>query len=67
LAQPWICPKCGRGVAPDQKSCDHGGTAAAAIRPLAPVQTGGTAAVPPQRRVARKVASPARELDRIFA
>jgi len=20
----WTCPGCGRGVAPDQKTCDHG-------------------------------------------
>ena len=27
LHQPigWLCPKCGRGVAPGQNHCDHGG------------------------------------------
>jgi len=20
----WICPKCGRGISPDEKTCDHG-------------------------------------------
>lgn len=24
IATGWICPKCGRGVRPDLKSCDHG-------------------------------------------
>jgi hypothetical protein len=22
-SKPWICPVCNRGVAPDQKTCDH--------------------------------------------
>ena len=21
----WLCPKCGRGAAPSEKTCDHGG------------------------------------------
>lgn len=24
----WICPSCGRGVRPDEKTCDHGGLTA---------------------------------------
>ena len=24
-SQPWTCPSCGRGVRPDQSTCDHGG------------------------------------------
>jgi len=27
--QPWICPSCNRGVAPGEKTCDHGGELAA--------------------------------------
>jgi hypothetical protein len=22
--KPWVCPSCGRGVAPGEKTCDHG-------------------------------------------
>lgn len=25
MADGWRCPVCGRGVAPGEKSCDHGG------------------------------------------
>ena len=25
--KPWICPACGRGVAPYKDTCDHGGQA----------------------------------------
>ena len=24
VATGWLCPKCGRGVAPHEKTCDHG-------------------------------------------
>lgn len=34
----WICPSCGRGVAPDQKTCDHGGLGAMPVTlPVLPV------------------------------
>lgn len=26
MSAGWTCPGCGRGVAPDVKTCDHGGT-----------------------------------------
>lgn len=26
MTEGWICPKCGRGVAPGVTHCDHGGT-----------------------------------------
>lgn len=32
-AEGWLCPSCGRGVAPDQKTCDHG-MMAALVPPL---------------------------------
>ena len=25
MREGWICPKCGRGVSPDEKHCEHGG------------------------------------------
>lgn len=28
MNEGWICPACGRGVAPDEKHCDHGGLGA---------------------------------------
>ncbi len=35
-ANPWICPACGRGVAPGQITCDHGGMNP--LLPFRPVQ-----------------------------
>ena len=25
MSAAWTCPACGRGVAPSEKTCDHGG------------------------------------------
>ena len=32
----WTCPSCGRGVAPDVKTCDHGGVLDAKGRDFLP-------------------------------
>lgn len=41
----WICPSCGRGVAPSEKACDHGTewppVALPFWRPTAPAHFGG--------------------------
>lgn len=29
MTEGWKCPVCGRGVAPSEKTCDHGGGIAA--------------------------------------
>lgn len=34
MEKPWICPVCNRGVAPDQKTCDHGGAALSQYFPM---------------------------------
>ena len=34
---PWTCPGCGRGVAPGQKTCDHGGKAGLPYVPAYPL------------------------------
>lgn len=31
MTQPWTCPACGRGVAPGEKTCDHGGLSASPL------------------------------------
>jgi hypothetical protein len=35
MADGWRCPVCGRGVAPTEKVCDHGGLGA--LQPYQPV------------------------------
>jgi hypothetical protein len=37
----WLCPSCGRGVAPSEKTCDHGGQVQAAQPYLAPIYQPG--------------------------
>lgn len=34
MADGWRCPVCGRGVAPGEKVCDHGGLSVAPVYPL---------------------------------
>lgn len=42
MREGWVCPACRRGVSPDEKTCDHGGTSHGV-----PVAPGAHPDVPP--------------------